>query len=116
MPKELLAARSLDAGTDANGVHHMHHRALQVNWGKNGREVVITPAYYRESLPGREVHPDAARDVEAFKDEAVITPEMVRPDGWCELIGYDRAMDWGQLNDLIRILKRARDDAFGRPE
>lgn len=47
-------------------------------------------------------------DAKALREKLPFTPEF---DGWHATLG-----DWSEANRMIKVLKRARDQAFGSPE
>jgi hypothetical protein len=47
-------------------------------------------------------------DMKALREKLAYTPEF---DGWHAILD-----DWAEANRLIKVLKRARDQAFGSPE
>ena len=87
MPKEIIGRQPNDDGY------------VEVRWGRDECAVQLAvkgPPYWRESLPGVDI-----------KIDGYAFPEHV--------------LDWdvqfrtrGEVNDLIRLLRRARDAAFGK--
>lgn len=114
MPKEHMQSQvKYEPSPDGDGFRS-HTCGLEVAWMKDGRSVTITPAWYQADYPDApKEHPDARLLPEAqTSDEAAARTAY----GWHTFAELARTMDWGQLNDLIKVLRRARDDSFGKPE
>lgn len=95
---------------------------VRVAWGANqsGEVQVATLAASRE-YPGEATDRLINTVNEWLKDAGVPVIEMAKLratlaytpefDGWHASLG-----DWAEVNTLIKVLKRARDQAFGVPE
>lgn len=114
MPKEHMQAQSLHVPSpDGDGVR-THTRTIEVTWYKDGGAVTLSPGWYQSNYPDDQaVHPDVALLPEAQDSDTA--QQRVR-EGWHAFEEAGRTLGWREVNDLIKQLKRARDDAFGRPE
>jgi hypothetical protein len=94
MPKEVIVNDRDVFGPDSSACS-----LLQVRWGRNGFV----------EFGSRIVHGADHSDYVPTKDE--------RPgDAGKPIRGHYMSLDRAQINDLIRNLRKARDQAFGRDE
>lgn len=103
MPSETVYGRSSDIDT-------------RVSWGNNGSGTVQVATLDGSEGPGRLIG-IVNEWLKMAEMPEINLAELVRRapnasfDGWhCELA------DWAEANRLIKVLKRARDQAFGSPE
>jgi len=114
MPREHLEAISEhEPSPEGDGVT-VWNNGLEVSWSKGRGDVVITPSWYQHNYPGAQgLHPAARLLPEPHDSD---TDRARNAEGWHSFDGLSRGMTWKMLNDAIRVLKRARDDAYGKPE
>ncbi len=97
MPNEVIAGT---IGTAGNSVR------LVVRWGR--RETTYMPE-------GSDFPCVSVSDGVMVATEALQTAEDGKSSDW-EALGATWELDRGDVNELIRVLRKARDQAFGRDE
>jgi len=108
MPKEVIYA---DRGYPAYGTTDAPEAesVIEVSWSKEASHVQIATRCVRSSDHAPFVH-------ESFLDYLKPLPEDERLGVLSMMAGLYATLDRESINNIIRVLRRARDQAFGRDE
>lgn len=110
MPRESVYASQTPYGDDDPG-----RTVAEISWGRESGHVQIVTRRTHVSDGGDYVPPEIAQ---WFGDDGLVDPTRIEPGSmhismlhgwWCDL-------DRRGINDLIRLLRRARDHAYGKDE
>ena len=104
MPKEVIYAEHLPYGDDEPA-----RSIIEVSWSREATHVQIATKCVHAADHTAYVH-------ESFMDYLKPLPEDERLGVLSMMAGLYSTLDRDAINNIIRVLRRARDQAFGRDE